>query len=124
MAAAVFQLHRKARRRAHAVDRRRVHGDDRSLGNLIAHGHDLADQGIDGQGFIFTLIPVAHADEGRSPVRFRPIGQDTEADDVHDIGYAGLLFQPITNLFADLFRFRLGNAFRQGDVHHDEGVIF
>ena len=124
MAAAVFQLHRKARRRAHAVDRRRVHGDDRSLGNLIAHGHDLADQGIDGQGFIFTLIPVAHADEGRRPVRFRLIGQDTEADDVHDIGYAGLLFQPLTDLFADLFRFRLGNAFRQGDVHHDEGVIF
>ena len=124
MAAAVFQLHRKARRRAHAVDRRRVHGDDRSLRNLIAHAHDLADQGVDGQGFIFTFIPVTHADEGRSPIRFRPIGQDTETDNVHDTGHARLLFQPFADLFTDLFRFRLGNAFGQGDVHHDEGIIF
>ena len=124
MAAAVFQLHRKARRRAHAVDWRRVHGDDRSLRHLSAAAHDLADQGIGGQVFRRAGIPVFHADEGRRRIRFRAAGEDTEADDVHDLGNARLLLQPVADLFTGFARFRLGNAFRQGHGHHDEGVIF
>ena len=124
MAAAVFKLHGEARRRTHTVNWRRVEGDDRSLRNLSTAGYDLADQGVDRQILGRTLIPVGQTDEGSGGIRFLAVGQDAVTDDVHGLFNTGLFFQPIAHFFTDFLRFRLRNAFRQGDIHHDEGTVF
>ncbi len=92
--------------------------------NLGAAGHDFTHQSVDGEILRRPFIPVVKADEGSGGVRLLAACQKAVADDIHGRRYAGLFFEPVTHVFTDFLRFRLRNAFRKGDIHHDEGTVF